>query len=151
MIDYKRMADLFVKSLGIKKQGMNFKYDPVGNNNEWDLDFLLKAKLNSQDAAELKDYLAEYFKNMLGYITLRQYIESKCVGAYNHFLFQIDFQRVDVINVEDFERYYQRDLLDKYIVVDAQVQNNGSDSTNYCCDHYLTLEEKGVLWNGNKI
>ena len=78
------------------------------------------------------------------YLTLREYLKKHSCGAYHHFIFEIDINwskiKIDVINDEDFERYYNGRFLDMYNVINDEKKSNGGNCENYDCKHYLTLE-----------
>lgn len=63
----------------------------------------------------LKD---EYGVKREKYLTLREHLEKYSSGAHVHFKFVIgNGINVDVIDVKDFERYYNTRILDMYYVV----------------------------------
>ncbi len=77
------------------------------------------------------------------YKTLREYLERYSVGAYHYFIFTINGVTANVIGVEDFERTYNKELLDKYYVVADEGKKYGCNCENYQHNHYLKLEEIG--------
>lgn len=91
-------------------------------------------------------YAIKDIKNKYGIkekiLTLREYLRAYSRGAYHHFIFDINFVKIDVIGVEDFERVYQPQLLDKYYVVRDITKEYGGDCTNYQCEHNLIIEPK---------
>ena len=72
-------------------------------------------------------------------VTLRQYLTEHSYGAYHHFKFIIMYTEINVTGVEDFERLYNKDILDQYEVIEDKETDNNGDCTNYCCEHRLTL------------
>jgi hypothetical protein len=76
------------------------------------------------------------------YPTLREYINEHSSGAYHRFNFSIGgVLGANVIDCEEFERYFNSALLDKYVVVDDKQSDNGGDCENYECNHYLVIKE----------
>ncbi len=76
------------------------------------------------------------------YPTLREYINEHSSGAYHRFSFSIGgVLGANVIDCEEFERYFNPSLLDKYVVVDDKQSDNGGDCENYECNHYLAIKE----------
>jgi hypothetical protein len=74
--------------------------------------------------------------------TLRQYINEHSSGSYHRFNFSIGgVLGANVIDCEEFERYFNPALLDKYVVVDDKQSDNGGDCENYECNHYLVIKE----------
>lgn len=76
------------------------------------------------------------------YPTLREYIDRNSVGAYHHFIFYVYNRYIDVIGVNDFERTYNKDILDTFYVTKDETESSGNDCTNYDCKHFLELKEK---------
>lgn len=76
------------------------------------------------------------------YPTLREYINEHSSGAYHSFNFDIGRTlSANVIDCEEFERYFNPALLDKYVVVGDNQKDNGGDCENYECNHYLVIKE----------
>ena len=76
------------------------------------------------------------------YPTLREYINEHSSGAYHRFNFSIGgVLGANVIDCEEFERYFNPALLDKYVVVGDNKKDNGGDCENYECNHYLVIKE----------
>jgi hypothetical protein len=74
--------------------------------------------------------------------TLRKYINEHSSGAYHRFNFSIGgVLGANVIDCEEFERYFNPALLDKYVVVDDKQSDNDGDCENYECNHYLVIKE----------
>lgn len=74
------------------------------------------------------------------YITLREYINKKENGAYHSFIFDVGSIHVKVINVSEFEMFYNKDILDRFYVVADNEKSYGDNCENYSCEHNLTLE-----------
>lgn len=74
------------------------------------------------------------------YMTLREYIEEHENGAYHTFVFDIGGIHIRVISVWDFEKYYNKELLDRFNVVADNEKSYGDNCENYSCEHNLTLE-----------
>lgn len=74
------------------------------------------------------------------YMTLREYIEEHENGAYHTFVFNVGGINVRVININEFEMYYNKDLLDRFNVVADNEKSYGDNCENYSCEHNLTLE-----------
>ena len=67
---------------------------------------------------EIDDLRKEYGIEREKYLTLREHLEKYSSGAHVHFKFAIgNGINVDVIDVKDFERYYNTSILDMYYVV----------------------------------
>ena len=67
---------------------------------------------------EIDDLKKEYGIEREKYLTLREHLEKYSSGAHVHFKFAIgNGINVDVIDVKDFERYYNASILDMYYVV----------------------------------
>ena len=77
------------------------------------------------------------------YPTLREYIDKHSRGAYHRFVFYIHTYCIDVISTFDFERIYNKDILDTFYVIDDKQESIGNDCTNYECTHHLVLKKKG--------
>lgn len=76
------------------------------------------------------------------YPTLREYIKEHSSGAYHSFNFVIGRAiRVNVIDCDEFERYFNPALLDNYVVIDDSQIENGNNCENYECTHYLVIKE----------
>jgi hypothetical protein len=74
--------------------------------------------------------------------TLREYINEHSSGAYHSFNFDIGRTlSANVIDCEEFERYFNPALLDKYVVVGDNKKDNGGNCENYECNHYLVIKE----------
>lgn len=69
------------------------------------------------------------------YMTLREYIEENQNGEHHNFIFDIGRVHIRVINITEFERYYNKDLLDKFYVVADKEKSYGDNFEN----HNLTL------------
>ena len=67
---------------------------------------------------EIDDLKKEYGIEREKYLTLREHLEKYSSGAHVHFKFVLGNRiDVDVIDVKDFERYYNASILDMYYVV----------------------------------
>ena len=67
---------------------------------------------------EIDDLKKEYGIEREKYLTLREHLEKYSSGAHIHFKFALgNGINVDVIDVKDFERYYNARILDTYYVV----------------------------------
>jgi uncharacterized protein Usg len=76
------------------------------------------------------------------YPTLREYINEHSSGSYHSFNFDIGRTlSANVIDCDEFERYFNPALLDKYVVVGDNQKDNGGDCENYECNHYLVIKE----------
>jgi hypothetical protein len=95
--------------------------------------------------ALVKHYLNELKKKYdvkTKYPTLREYINDHSSGAYHSFNFDIGRTlSANVIDCEEFERYFNPALLDKYVVVGDNKKDNGGNCENYECNHYLVIKE----------
>lgn len=91
-----------------------------------------------QKINQLKDHYGIKEK----YLTLREYLKKHSCGAYHNFIFKIEGIDVDVMGIEQFERYYNSSLLDKYFVLKDNRKEFGSNCENYNCEHYLELVKK---------
>lgn len=77
------------------------------------------------------------------YLTLREYLKKHSHGAYHRFYFNIEDVKVsNITGIDEFERYYNNSLLDKYYVLKDEDKSSGSNCENYQCDHYLTIVKK---------
>ena len=93
----------------------------------------------------IKEFIKEEKKkyNILPkYPTLREYINEHSHGAYHKFEFEIDYRIFKVWNVDEFERYYNESLLDKFVVIDDNTESYGDNCCNYECIHHLKVERK---------
>lgn len=97
--------------------------------------FTLKG-LSQENANKLRDYFFPEKK-----LTLREYISKNSFGAYHDFIFTICGVSVKVIGIEEFERVFNKDLLEQYLVIDDNRVSHGDNCENYECKHYLTLEK----------
>lgn len=75
------------------------------------------------------------------YLTLREYLNKHSIGAYHHFIFNINNVCINVIDDEDFETTYKSELLDQYYVINDTRESFGGNCENYECRHNLELEE----------
>lgn len=75
------------------------------------------------------------------YLTLREYLKKHSIGAYHHFIFNINNVCINVIDDEDFETTYKSELLDQYYVINDTRESFGGNCENYECRHNLKLEE----------
>ena len=75
------------------------------------------------------------------YQTLREYLKQHSCGAYHHFIFDLSNGdlHVNVIGIEEFERLYNKSLLDKYYVLNDLTSSNGGNCENYQGVHRLEL------------
>lgn len=76
------------------------------------------------------------------FLTLREYLSKHSSGAYHHFVFQIYPLDIDVIGIEEFERYYNSKLLDEYFVIGDKKKDNHGNCENYQATHYLEIVRK---------
>ena len=78
------------------------------------------------------------------YKTLREYIGENSNGAYHHFVFEMNFNRhkinADVVDISDFEAWFNGNLLDFFYVVEDKVEKIGDNYENYKEIHNLTLK-----------
>ena len=105
------------------------------------IEYTEKQKIAIEDADKFKEALKHFSRNILNpiptltkviddilkdeygverekYLTLREHLEKYSSGAHIHFKFVIgNGINVDVIDVKDFERYYNTRILDMYYVV----------------------------------
>lgn len=88
----------------------------------------------------IKDIRAKY-KLQEKYLTLREYLKKYSCGAYHHFIFKISSINIDVIGIDEFERYYNGKLLDKYFVIRDDYSSNGGDCCTFDGKHILMIEE----------
>lgn len=79
-------------------------------------------------------------KEMERPLTLREYMQENASGAYHNFIFEIAKLKCNVIGVDDFETYYNKDLLDRFYVLSDAEESYGDNCENYGCDHHLTLQ-----------
>ncbi len=84
------------------------------------------------------------------YDTLREYINANSNGAYHHFIFDIENQKVNIISVYDFEHYYNSHFLDDYVVIADDKKSNDGDCTSYICEHTLTIKHKKYMEENNE-
>lgn len=81
-------------------------------------------------------------------LTLRDYIKSEERGAYHNFIFDIGSIHFRTTGIDDFETYYNKDLLDRFYVIGDERKDYGDNCENYVCDHNLTLQMISVdKWN----
>jgi len=95
-----------------------------------------------KEMAHHLDELKRKYELKPKYPTLREYISEHSSGAYHRFSFSIGgVLSADVIDCDEFERYFNPALLDKYVVVDDKQADNGGNCENYECRHYLVIKE----------
>jgi len=95
-----------------------------------------------KEMAHHLDELKKKYELKPKYPTLREYINEHSSGAYHSFNFDIGRTlSANVIDCEEFERYFNPALLDKYVVVGDNQKDNGGDCENYECNHYLVIKE----------
>jgi len=106
---------------------------------------LIKYKLmNTGDIQEVKQVVKRIEKKygiQHKYQTIREYMNEHACGAYHRFIFKIGKIEVDVIDVSDFELYYNSKWLDRFFVTEDVQKNNGGNCENYECKHYLKIAE----------
>lgn len=73
-------------------------------------------------------------------LTLREYIKSEESGAYHNFIFDIGSIHIRTTGIDDFETYYNKDLLDRFYVIGDDRKDYGDNCENYECDHNLKLQ-----------
>lgn len=72
------------------------------------------------------------------FLTLKEFIKKYESGAYHHFIFTIcDDIKVDVIGIDEYNKYYVSDWLDRYYVINYQKQGGNEGS-----DYFLELSPK---------
>lgn len=99
---------------------------------------------NDNIKKEIKEIKEEYgIKEP--YLTLREYINKHCFGAYHTFHFTICNKQLSIDTIGDMLTDEWCDLYpltNKFYVVEDKTKSQGSHCENYHCDHYLTLEPK---------
>ena len=79
------------------------------------------------------------------YLTLRDYINKHCCGAYHTFHFTLANKKISINTIGDMltdEWCNLYPLTDKFYVAEDSAKSQGSHCENYHCDHYLTLAPK---------
>ena len=79
------------------------------------------------------------------YLTLREYINSKCCGAYHTFHFTLKNVNVSIDTIGDMltdELCSLYPLTNNFYVLEDETESNDGNCENYHCDHYLKLEPK---------
>ena len=82
------------------------------------------------------------------YLTLREYINKYCHGAYHTFHFILDNKEISIDTIGDMltdEWCSLYPLTNKYYVADDNQKTQGANCENYHCDHYLTHKER-INW-----
>ena len=65
------------------------------------------------------------------FLTLKEFIKKYESGAYHHFIFTICNEiEVDVIGIDEYNKYYVGDWLDRYYVVNYK-KNGGNEGSDY--------------------
>lgn len=101
--------------------------------------------LDRYDLEEVMKKINREYKLIPQYDTLKEYLGEHANGAYHKFIFYIDSIKMSCINIEDFRRYYNFTLLDRYVVVEDKQKDNGGNCENYECVHNLTLKRNEEL------
>ena len=98
-------------------------------------------RFENQEHFEKINRIKKFFGIKEKYLTLREHINEHSCGAYHSFIFEINGIRFKTMDVSEFKRYYNPELLDKYFVINDKAESNGGNCENYHCEHYLELAQ----------
>lgn len=105
------------------------------------IDSVLGNKIYKQTLYDTIKEIKNKYSIQVNYPTLREYINKNSYGAYHVFKFIIfDNVECSCIDTEDFERIYNPNILDMYLVISDNKKDNAGNCENYECEHHLVLK-----------